>query len=256
MTVPEVVVPASDPPCESASATTAGGGAAILPVKSASLAPPSPVAAALPHGPAIHMPVIALHSTGRLELGAPLPSAEEILWQGRQSFWFYVPSLARSFLWFLIWCYCASSAAKWFGWITAHETGDLRQNLLTLQTAIGRYGWVFYGFAALALWGIVRSILTYFNAFFVITTQRVRIRIGLLSQSFHQIELFRLKDVALQKSLWGRIFNYGHVLLISSDRLMGETRLRGLPEAERQLEAIRFAAQRARAQSGIVSITE
>ena len=42
-----------------------------------------------------------------------------------------------------------------------------------------------------------------------------------------------LKDVALQKSLWGRICNYGHLLLISSDRLMGETTLKGLPEAER-----------------------
>ena len=132
----------------------------------------------------------------------------------------------------------------------------MRQNLLTLEPAVGRCAWVFYGFAALALWGIVRSIVTYFNAFFVITTQRVRIRSGLLSQSFNQIELFRLKDVALQKSLWGRICNYGHVLLISTDRLMGEAILRGLPEAEKQLEAIRFAAQRARAQSGMVSITE
>jgi hypothetical protein len=90
----------------------------------------------------------------------------------------------------------------------------------------------------------------------VIRTQRVRLRSGLLSQSVSQIELFRLKDVALQKSLWGRICNYGHLLLISSDRLMAEATLKGLPEAERQLEAIRFATQRARAQSGMVSITE
>jgi hypothetical protein len=234
----------------------ASGGAAILPVEAASLTPPSAAAVALPQGQPIYLPAVALHSTGRLELGAPVPSAEEILWQGRQCFWFYVPSLARSFLWFLIWCYCASSAAKWFDWITAHETGDLRRSLLTLEPAVGKYAWVFYGFAALAFWGIVRSIVRYFNSYFVITTQRVRIRSGLLSQSVSQIELFRLKDVALQKSLWGRICNYGHLLLISSDRLMGEAILKGLPEAERQLEAIRFAAQRARAQSGMVSITE
>jgi hypothetical protein len=235
---------------------TAGGRAAVFPAEAASLAQPLPAAVALAQGQSIYLPGIALYSTGRLELGAPVASAEETFWQGRRCFWFYVPSLARSLLWFLVWCYCASAAAKWFDWITAHGTGDLRRSLLTLEPAVEKYAWVFYVFAALAFVGIVRSIIEYFNTFIVITTQRVRIRSGLLSQSVSQIELFRLKDVALQKSLWGRICNYGHLLLISSDRLMGETTLKGLPAAEEQLEAIRFAAQRARAQSGMVSLTE
>jgi hypothetical protein len=232
------------------------GNAALVPPQDASLASSPPTAMAVAEVQPAYQPAVAVHYSGRVEMGAPTPAGEEILWQGRQSPWFYVPTIVWSALWFTLWIYLASFAGRIVDWVEAHQVRGLHEILQALQPVAATYSWAFYFPATLALWGIARSILRYFNAHFLITTQRVKVRTGILSQTIMQIELFRLKDIALQKSLWGRICQYGHLLLISSDRLMGETSLRGVPQAETQLETIRHAAQQARAQSGIVNISE
>lgn len=65
-----------------------------------------------------------------------------------------------------------------------------------------------------------------------------------------------MKDAELEKPLFGRMFKYAHLRLMSSDRFVSLVQLAGLPNGENLQELIRFAAQRARADSGTVTITE
>jgi hypothetical protein len=204
----------------------------------------------------VYPPSVTVQYAGRVELGAPIPSTEQVLWQGRQSFWFYVPKIAWSATWVVLWMYLASSMAQQLSRFDSIQSSDVQKILKAAEPVVASYSWVLNGFALLAFWGIVRSLLSYWNARFEVTTQRVRVRIGLLSQTITQIELFRLKDVALQASLWGRLCNYAHILLISSDRLMSHPILQGIPNGTVIIETIRLAAQQARSQSGVVSITE
>ena len=204
----------------------------------------------------VHSPSVTVQYSGRVELGAPIPSAEQLLWQGRQSFWFYVPKIVWSALWAVLWIYLASSMGRLWSRFDGIQSSGVQEILQAMRPVVTSYSWILYGFALLAFWGIVRSLLSYWNARLEVTTQRVKLRIGLLSHTIIQIELFRLKDVALHASLWGRLCNYAHILLISSDRLMNNVTIQGIPNGTMILETIRLAAQHARSQSGVVSITE
>lgn len=194
--------------------------------------------------------------SGRVEMGAPLPSMEEVLWEGRQSFWYYVPKIAWSVIWMVFWICISFSMGRLLARLENSSSAGLLEAARSLKPVVSNYAHYVCVLALFALWGVARSVLSYFNAYFIITTQRVKLRTGLLSQTLSQIELYRLKDLALRTSLWGRIFKYAHILLISSDRLMSQTMLYALPNGAPQLEMIRAAAQRARSESGIVNITE
>jgi hypothetical protein len=181
---------------------------------------------------------------------------EQVLWEGRRSFWYYVPKIAWSLIWMVFWIWIGSSLGPLLARLENSSFAGLPEAVRNLKPLVSNYGHYLCVLALFALWGAARSVLSYLNAYFIITTQRVKVRTGSLSRTLSQIELFRLKDLALRTSLWGRITGYSHILLISSDRLMSETMLYALPNGEPQLEMIRTAAQRARSESGIVNIAE
>jgi hypothetical protein len=207
-------------------------------------------------GNAPHSAVVQMFYPGRVQVGAPVPSAEELLWEGKLSFWYFVPGILWAALWVVLWVKAGVSMASQF---TAWQTAAPK-DWQELATFLARHGaqitWLAYGFALLAGWGIVRRILEYSNAYVQLTTQRVKFRMGILAQKQNQIELFRLKDAELERSLWGRIFNYAHIRLISSDRFAAFTMLKGIPGGEAQLEMIRRSAQQVRPESGLVHISE
>jgi hypothetical protein len=108
----------------------------------------------------------------------------------------------------------------------------------------------------LTFWGMIRRVLTYLNSYCVFTTQRIKIRFGILSHKFCQIELFRVKDIEVLQPLWGRLWNYAHVHLISSDSLSSDTTWIAMPDGVTFAEQIRSTAQTARSQTGITTIHE
>jgi uncharacterized membrane protein YdbT with pleckstrin-like domain len=95
----------------------------------------------------------------------------------------------------------------------------------------------------------------------VFTTQRFKVREGILSRDFLQAELYRIKDLFVVQTFWGRLFNYAHIQLVSTDRLIAERKgekpwWKGIPDGVRIAEEIRSVAQKARSQAGLMTIRE
>ena len=71
-----------------------------------------------------------------------------------------------------------------------------------------RYGWT------VALLGIIVFIVKYFqwrSSIWVVTNYRVIDEAGLLSHYAKESPLDKINNVSYDQTLWGRLFNYGHV---------------------------------------------
>lgn len=50
-----------------------------------------------------------------------------------------------------------------------------------------------------------------------LTTERLRIRDGVFSRKFEELELFRIKDITILQPFWHRIFGVENIRLLTSD---------------------------------------
>lgn len=55
---------------------------------------------------------------------------------------------------------------------------------------------------------------------FELTTQRLRITKGVINQNIDEIELYRVKDIVVERKWWMRITGLGNIQLETSDRSM------------------------------------
>ncbi len=53
---------------------------------------------------------------------------------------------------------------------------------------------------------------------FTLTTERLRMKKGVLNQVFDEVELYRVKDVTLSRSVLQRMLGLGSVTMLTSDR--------------------------------------
>ncbi|MGB2985338.1 MAG: PH domain-containing protein [Phycisphaerae bacterium] len=72
-----------------------------------------------------------------------------------------------------------------------------------------------------------------------VTTQRLFIERGILSQTVDQTELIRVDDVRIHKSFLGRVFGLGSVAIVSTDATDRDVVIEGIAEPEKVAEAIR-----------------
>src|SRR5688572_17896016 len=63
-----------------------------------------------------------------------------------------------------------------------------------------------------------------------LTTQRLRIATGILSQTIDDVELYRVKDHTLQKPFLHRVFNLGNIVLMTSDRTHPEVVIKAVAD--------------------------
>jgi serine/threonine protein kinase len=203
------------------------------PLKSPSAKPALP-ACALRQAPA---------SLGLAEEATPDSVSEEVLWQGKPVFWSFVPGLTWSAGWGVVWFYLAASIESFIPSVRADWTKDTQELVRGLAIMAPKARWVLYGFALLALWGLVQRVLRYISTQFQITTQRVKTRTGSFPQKLIQIDLREVKDIEAQRSMLGSLFNYGDVLLKVDNRPALETTLLGVPDPESQMERIRIASR-------------
>jgi hypothetical protein len=189
-----------------------------------------------------------------VHVASPIPSAEETIWEGRAALAYFLPGMAWSGLWTVVWLTLAVSASGLAAWVLertqtfAPDLGDLLKPAYMAA--------FFLVCAALAGWGLTKRIMTYLNTYYIFTNQRLRVRQGIVAREMVQMELFRVKDFSLVETLWGRITGYAHVRILSTDRLANDLLLLGLPGGIETMDKIRVAAQLARAQTGATMIHE
>jgi len=72
-----------------------------------------------------------------------------------------------------------------------------------------------------------------------LTTERLFIERGILSQTIDQTELIRVDDVRLEKSLTDRLLGLGSIALVSTDSTDNKVRMDGIRDPEAVSESIR-----------------
>lgn len=163
----------------------------------------------------------------RVAMGSPIPGEEQVIWSGYSSLAYWFLGMLWSGLWILVWL------------------------ILTLLVALP-----FIILAFIATLGLIRKILLYINTYYEFTSQRVRRREGVFTIRRNQVELFRLKDFEVIETMFGRLFNYSHIRLVSSERIMPRAVLLAVPNGAALAESMRRLAQVNRAESGIMYLKE
>ena len=98
---------------------------------------------------------------------------------------------------------------------------------------------------ALLCWLVVPIIiaiwkwLTLRNIRYELTTERLKIRQGVLNKELDEIELYRVRDYRLEQPFWLRLFGLGNILLNTADTSNPFVLLRGVRESEQVYEQIR-----------------
>lgn len=75
------------------------------------------------------------------------------------------------------------------------------------------------------------------------TTERLKVDYGLLSRHTEEIELFRVQDLSVERSMFDRIFGVGDIVIHSGDATGGKIVLWDVPDAENVKDVIRKAAR-------------
>ena len=66
---------------------------------------------------------------------------------------------------------------------------------------------------------------------FELTSQRLRISHGVFNQKIDEIELYRVKDVLVERKWWMRILNLGSLYIETSDRSLPQVTSPAIPNA-------------------------
>ncbi|NGZ73821.1 PH domain-containing protein [Saccharibacillus alkalitolerans] len=89
----------------------------------------------------------------------------------------------------------------------------------------------------------IRTGLLMNNVRYKITSQRLIVTTGLVGKKTEEIELVRVKDISLEKTVMDRMMGVGTILVHSSDPTAPEVRLEDVKEAEKVKDLLRAAVR-------------
>lgn len=154
------------------------------------------------------------------------PALEKQVWQGRPAWRAYY---GVWLLWLLGSVVVLYAAHKW-----------------ELQSPNWRKAiWILIGGSALAL--LVREGLVIFSRRYRLTTQRLFLHRGILTQTTDQLELVRIEDVRLRQGVIDRLVNTGTIEIISSDQTDEKLILQSVSTPAEVAEHVRRNVRAARA---------
>lgn len=114
----------------------------------------------------------------------------------------------------------------------------------------GAAWWIFLGVTAMTLLYLALRIgLTMLNERYRLTSQRLFIERGVLSQTVDQLELVRVDDVRISKTLLGRIFGTGTITVMTTDATDRHIELIGVRHPEDIAEVVRTHVRASRQKS-------
>lgn len=126
-------------------------------------------------------------------------------------------------------------------------------SLIALLVAIT----VFSFFIILALLMVLIAFYRYIyitKTRYVITTETIIIRTGVVARKFDNLELFRVKDFVVSQSIFERIFGLMTVTVYTTDLTTANFKMQGIPRSN-IAETIRVLVHTARLNSRIFEIT-
>ena len=103
-------------------------------------------------------------------------------------------------------------------------------------------------FIALWKWLVLRN-LTY-----ELTSERLRIRQGVLNKELDELELYRVRDYRLERPFILRIFSLGNIILTTTDTTHPVVVLRAIRDGERVREQIRRHVEECRVKKRVLPL--
>ena len=88
-------------------------------------------------------------------------------------------------------------------------------------------------FVAIWKWLVVHSIR------YELTSERLRMRHGVLNKEYEELELYRVRDYRLEQPLYLRLFSLGNLIVTSSDESHPTVVLRAIRNSEYVREQLR-----------------
>ena len=103
-------------------------------------------------------------------------------------------------------------------------------------------------FIAIWKWLVLRNIE------YELTTERLKLREGVLNKSIDELELYRVHDYKLDKPFWQRIFSLGTITLRTADESNPVVVLKALGESERVFELLRTYVEECRVKKRVLPL--
>jgi membrane protein YdbS with pleckstrin-like domain len=111
--------------------------------------------------------------------------------------------------------------------------------------------WVIAGLALIpalrAGWKALQLVTTRFE----VTSERVRIRRGVLSRTWEELELYRVKDATLHQPFLYRLVGLSSIVLVTSDRTHPVVVVPAIPGGESLRESLRDSIELQRQRRGV-----
>lgn len=160
-------------------------------------------------------------------------AAERELWRGRTSWKHYF------FRFLIVFIAAVAIIAFAFWWRGQSEWLTLGRAALFVIIAVG----------VVKLFVLTRPLLDIWGNCYRLTTQRLFVERGIIRQTIDQVELIRVDDVRIEKSLINRVFGLGTVIVMSTDATDNNLRLVGIAGPEGVAESVRTHMRQARKKS-------
>lgn len=149
--------------------------------------------------------------------------AETTLWSGHTSQWVH--------FWYYFFCLLLAAGIVVAATLVALPTGV--GALAYLGLLLPFFMWVFR-------WWATRCTT------YELTSQRFRIRTGILNRRVDELELFRVKDYSMEQPLMLRLVGLGNLTMVTSDATTPTVSMRAIPGVEGVREKLRTAVQQER----------
>ena len=101
---------------------------------------------------------------------------------------------------------------------------------------------------ALWKWLVVKNIR------YELTTERLRVRHGVLNKALEEIELYRVRDYKLEQPLPLRMFSLGNITVTSTDVSQPVVLIRAIRNSEQVREQIRFYVEDCRTRKRVRTV--
>lgn len=104
--------------------------------------------------------------------------------------------------------------------------------LILAWVPMGSFGWVaFIIYVGLAVWLVVQPLLTWWTSLYVLTSERLMTRRGLISKSGIEIPLENITNVNFSQSMIERMIGAGD-LLVESAGTSGQSKFKDIPHPD------------------------
>ena len=97
-------------------------------------------------------------------------------------------------------------------------------------------------------WLVLRNIR------YELTTERLKIRQGVLNKELDELELYRVRDYRLEQPFWLRLFSLGNIMLNTTDTSNPYILLRGIRNCENVYEQIRRYVEECRVRKRVLPL--